>query len=203
MLTALQEDLSLVPNTQGWQLTITCNSSIRGFDTFFWPRWAPAWMWYTDRQASMRTYTQIVSKMRGGNFKDFIRYRMIMRTRNRKPESPSMALLRTCGLRPVEPYWTKIPRDKVKNILSQGHLPKFYLNFSPRPSTEGIFLHLTLATSQVNNTTWAVPNMLHIQGGLHKNSLHVFSTAVLVVSRVTFPFYLKWGKWNSTNNSFK
>lgn len=30
MLTALQEDLSLVPNTQGWQLTITCNSSIRG-----------------------------------------------------------------------------------------------------------------------------------------------------------------------------
>lgn len=160
-------------------------------------------MWYTDRQASMCTHTQIVSKMRGGNFKDFIRYRMIIRTRNRKPESSPMALLRTCGLRSAEPYWTKIPSDKVKNILSQGHLLKFYLNFSPRPSTEGIFLHLTLATSQVSNTTWAIPNMLHILRGLHKNSLHVFSTAVLVVSRVTFPFYLKWGKWNSTNNSFK
>lgn len=174
MLTALQEDLSLVPSTQGRQLTITCNSSIRGFDTFFWPCWAPVGMWYTDKCACAPT--QIVSKTREDNFKDFICYRMIMRTRNRKPESPPMALLGTCGLRPAEPYWTKTPSDKVKTIPSQGHLPKFYLNFSPRPSTEGIFLHLILATSQVNNTTWAVPNMLHIRRGLHKNRLHVFSS---------------------------
>lgn len=58
-LAALLEDQIQLP-AYTWQLTTTCNSSSRGFDTLFWP--LQEHTWYTDIN-EYETLTHVKSKL--------------------------------------------------------------------------------------------------------------------------------------------